>query len=449
MAYAGASLLTLLGFWYGFTLYTTGVVMISINDQTASLSIYQRNNTTMPKQISSHKGDTRKRLKPGRYIIQAATQKGESSQLVTVTARETQDLAITLRPSNDTQIIASAEASAVTSNDQNLLFLDQVDGKVKRITTRNTIESVSEAITFKRFEWLDINFGVGLADDNQLYTYSNTQTPPQKITEPQPARLSRFSVSPDQTIYSSGGTNTYRYTPTTGFVNIDTTTPEARLTASPRGVLISSSININRDTQDVVFIKTDNKKITSMLPRYTNAVWDQSGNKLALTTQSGILLYNSNLELLDIVPATQSTNSIAWANNILIYTAGDNLWGYDTNTKMATKIASTNEGSIKALQSPNILNFIYFSIDKPESSGGNRQIAKTSIKKFFISQDIQRAQELLPVSTAEFNIDFINLTRPTIYISSAEFSDDTYRQSAQDYLTKQGLDINNLLITVE
>lgn len=429
--YIAAGFLALLAIWYGFLLYTTGKITINTNNQSAKISVYRQRTGAVAELVSSHTGDFTERLQPGAYIIQATEDKNTSSQNIAVTARETQDITLNVQTANDTQIIASTSAQSLASNGQALLYLDTDDTKLKRVTSSNRIETVSEAITFKRFEWLSLDYGAGLSTDGQIYTYTNAGIP-RLISSQQPTAINRFGLAPDKTLYVSGGTNIYRYTGTS-FTPIETAITEARLTPSIDGVLASSSLSTSGTSQDATYIKTDGKKITTSLPNHKDASWSIDGKILALATQSQVLLYDSNLEPIGTLPIKDSVVALTWKDaNTLLYGSTNKIWAYNAKTRTSGVITEVQDSTIKTLWCSGTDNVIYFAIDKSLASGGNQQIAKTELGKFFTPNNVQELQKKLPVSTAEYNIDFINLTYPTIYISPAEFSDPQYKETAKD-----------------
>ncbi len=394
-------------------------------------------------------GDTNTRLKPGNYVVQAELAGGASSQLITVEAGSSQEIDVAIKNPNDTQIVASANSTSLTSDNQSLLYLDIPDGKLKQITSQDIIKTLSEGINFKRYDWADTQYGVGLSVDGLLYSYTNKDKSPKTLAGSQPSGISRLSLAQDRSLYVSGGTNTYRYDSSGAFNTIDTTTPDARLAASIEGVLISSSLSDGSDTQDVTYIKTSGTKITATLPKYKDAAWSNNGKRLAISTQSQLNIYDAGLKFISSIPIKDSVSSLAWTETgKLLYSSSNKIWVYDPTTQISNVITSA-KGAIKAIQRPNSDGSVYFSVDNPEASGGNQQIAKTNINKLVVTKTTKELQNNLPTSTPQYNIDYINLTQPTIYLYPAEFSDTSYTNIARDYLNTLGVNLKEVTIISE
>lgn len=438
--------------FFGVQKVVQGKLEVSTNSKTSTIKIVKSGTDTAKeadpsKVISLSKGAVSISVAPGTYLVAVEDGDKASSKAVVIERGKTTSVNISPIKTTPVEPVSDTGAKSIIASQAHAYYLDPVSRNLFSITSDNKIHSVNPALQFSSVQWADSTYGVGQGISGRLYEISNgsvavlaTQIPVSYISE------TNYAVAPSHQLYVAFNNGVYRSNPASGLQKIYTADSSARLVASSNGVAVISSGGVESAAKNVVaaiaVIDLQGAVSKKDIGVYEIAL-SPDGKQVATSNDFASTLYDSKLHEIASIPAV-NISSLVWLDNkTLLYAVDNQLWRYDSASKIAERIANMpDKGAISGISPSDLKDYVYVAAEH----GYNKPVIKrVALQGQAFDETVNRLQDIMPIITNDYLMAVVNFSQPTVFVQPTAYANiGTYAQAAIEDLKARGINIDKV-----
>ena len=444
--------------WMLFSYSTHGQITVNTNNSNNVTSLIKIDNKTgARKTISFAQGlQFKASVSSGSYEISVANKSSSIAKYVVVKPPHGKTYELDIPAPVASRSVLPSGATNVAANNDQLFYLDYTTSNLYGLDASGIPTVINQDIHFKSIDWATVNFGVGQADNKQLYLIQDGVVSLLSVPFGYGSANVSYSVSPNNTVYISSGGTIYAGAGGQNFKKFFTVnSSEPLLFAGKSNLAIiapavaSSGAAGPTDEEDrnVVVVSANGKQVASMKLSVSSLLWSPNGDKLAATnSKGGLTVYGASfVKIADVIDAA---DGVAWSdNNTLVYGQSVNLWKYDVTNGESVIVSSTpNKESVFNVFLSDDKSYVYFTGENQTDSSHillrvGLTPAAQNVPSYYSALSVAFPQE-----SAECNIGYSIFKNAYILISG--WSDQAFCYSqAQIDLQNYGLPLSGFTIT--
>jgi hypothetical protein len=391
--------------------FGSGKVIISTNVKDNSIEIKKiKENKT----VAQSKGSLEAKLPVGEYVAFVSDRRSSNKQIIHIKAHHSATYNINIQKLIDPEPVLPFGAYGIVADSATMFYADMRDNLLYKLDSQNPPHAVSSDITFSNIKWQNVGYGVALSkDEKSLYSIRGGVLAP--ISLPFGATQLYFDLSPDGHLLVANNKSIYSKSVDGGFNKIFTADKDDTITslgASNNNVLVrfepgessgDESKTIVLDTRGSIVAKVDD------FSAYTYR-WSPDGKILAVTNDSGTILYDTHLKQIDSLPDINVLGLTWLKDGTLLYGVGANLFGYNVNDKLSYQVSTAALGDS--------VSGVYISQDRSQlyivsesANASNRKIVRANLNKG--APDYAKQLGIfLPLQLNDCYVSYINFVQP-------------------------------------
>lgn len=401
-----------------FRLLTTGSITVTTNSRSGIVSLKSLNAAADSTNIKSAKHTLSLRLKPGQYLISAASHNSGVSKVVTVKARQSTSYTLTIPTPALAEPVIPDNATSLVADSQQLFYVNS-GGILNRLDTSNNIQDGYGSLSnIKAAVWSSTALGVIQTTDNSLYIVSNGSVqalqPPVKIPG---SASSHIDLSRDGTLVFTNGGDVYSGKIGQIYKHIyKSGDQKVRVAAGGKNTAIIEALNKGKGGEGndrvVVIDISGNKTVKEMGAQ--QAGWSPSGKYLFVADKNGgNYVYDSSLKLVRTLVSTPF-GAFTWTNDdALAYGLGSGLWLYSVSGGQAYGISNMNGDAVRLISASSDGSYIYVVTDFSGQAGTGR-VWRVGLKNQSVPNYLQALNVFLPENVGVCALSYVNFTKPVI-----------------------------------
>lgn len=444
-----------LGIVGGFQIWRylhTGHIEITSADQSDTITLATENGEV----IRTGQGEVSASIWAGHYTVTVGGKYFVARKIIEVRGRNTQTVRLSQPNIHNLKPVTSVYADGLISGNNQLRYLNSASQYLEQIDANNSFSFITLNKRFSSIRWASPNYGIGLADDGNLYTVIGSGLLRISLPNGSNAQTSQiaYDVSPKKELYVGIDRSLYLLAPNkkpkliyTTKNNIDT------VVAGANTVLVAylESSGSVEDTTPVhlVSLSSNGKKLGTMDTTYTEgsqvglaAKWAPDSTMIVVSDNEASAIYTPNLKKKAALPDARA-HQFSWLDNSrFAYATEGYIWLYDLSSGEGRTIAVTDpETATIGLSFDKANNYLYVAT----SSASNPLIQRVSLTKDSSDSITEQLSTIFPseIVNQTCSANFINITRPTILLSlDSRNSEIACRKALADKLTLLGLPSN-------
>jgi hypothetical protein len=442
-------LFVVLGLYLLYGKVTVAHITIITNNADNVVSVTRTSGVGSSKRIVQQQGDIKINLKAGQYTINVANKVFETSQTITVKARETKSYTLNLDVAAAVEPVLSEGAIAVSASSDHLYYVDEQSGSLYKLGADGLPVLLSNTVAFKSLKWAGESFAVGLGSDGKLYVVNADTVTLLNVPFTYNGQSINYSVAGNGDVYVSSGRDIYSL--------FGSTVKKVYVAQSSRPSLVAGKQSLavldqhpkdspspikggeNGSSESyVTLVDAKGKTISKALEGYEFA-WSPDGNQFAVSSDEISKVYNKDLRATSVIPSS-NPNSLAWLdNNTLLYGVGESLWSFNTNSSKATLIANMPlGGAVSGIYPSADDNYVYLAV--ASSDGGSYTLARIGLKNQAVTDKALQLGANLPKELNECYLGYINFIKTRLVLKADPVFKEGCRIQTQQELQNDGLD---------
>ncbi len=403
----------------------TGSLSVSVSDsQDAVMVASVGNGGNKNSYFKQAKGHLTVRVPAGEYQISAQSHTWTVNKLVTVHARKGQSYRFSPGPILTPEPVTGTSAQDISADGSSLYYINPDLLTLYKIDSQNNLIPISTGLSINSVKWADSTYGIAQTTNNNLFVVNNGGVSPLKT----PATFSvtkkiNYAVSSQRKIYISINNDVYVGDDSGNFQKISSASaPPSQLAATSNSVGIVTLPKSQNGKPLLAMVSSAGKFIKRVSVDGGFVVFSPDGQRLAMnpSQQAGEIFDTSNNRIVRL-PGGSSLSQVWLNNKTLLYSTGNALWSYSTDSGDAQMISSVPSGqSINNLYLDTARRLVYFSIQ--DSSGS--EIDRVNLIKHTASSLIYQLGVFLPKTIGNCAINYVNFTSPTIFVAGPNAAQD-------------------------
>jgi hypothetical protein len=405
--------------------FNTGKIILQTNAANAYVRINYINQDGSAPSVAAAQKEQKltARVRPGSYVLTAFSPLSSSSKTVNVKARQSLRISLNLPGVGPvTPVYGSSVKYPVTSASE-VLFLDRA-GHLSRINSQNQPQVLDTTHSLKSAQWLNTSLGATQDTSQNFYLVKNgvlsAVTAPFQVSG---SPSSSYALAPDGTLYLSNGQTVYKSSVDGSFTQIYSSGNNYNVSLAASNESIAVIEKNSKTGFSSAVIVTSSGKILRNNVQAIAAAWSTDGSYLLLASDTGNNIWNNSYRKVAPLPQKAAAN-FAWnKDNVLLYTAGNQLFAYNVSSKQGNQIARIpNNGSIEGISLSDD-SYIYMVAKQRNSvaEGSSNQLFKIGLKNQKPPKYVQSLSVFLPETIGVCLLNYINFTKPTITVSYPNF----------------------------
>jgi DNA-binding beta-propeller fold protein YncE len=195
----------------------------------------------------------------------------------------------------------------------------------------------------------------------------------------------------------------------------------------------------------VEIVSADGRKVKKTSIEASKIAWSPDGKKLVIANYNNTGgVYDVFLNKVALLPNKNILNS-AWLNNdTVLYTADHIMWSYSISKSQSTAVSSLSPDLvISEIAISQDKSYVYLSAQSDDKG----EIMRVGLNGQKTPDFVYQLDVFFPKSLSDYQIKYVNFTKPTILVQSySDSPSKNYIQAASTELQADGFDVSKLEI---
>jgi hypothetical protein len=449
------SIVILIFFFVWISGYETSAKIEIDTSPGSSITVTRLNMTQKTAQILHGQSKLTSTFHVGSYSVRVYNKQFETDKTIVVKAHKNQKYIITLIDTKAVEPVTNESTLNISADANHITFLDPSDSNIYSVDNTNSRHLILKSGIITSIKWVNADYGVAQDTTGQLYLINGGSV--SHITTPVTTTQNNYALTQNQHLYISNGSSVYEETIDGNFTQVySINNLKVQISAASNDNILIQQYSINSQSgnskgSELIVINVSGAKYRIPGEIY-NAAWSPNGQYLVASGYGMGGVYDSQLKLVNQLPANNVTSPVWVDNNIIFYGLAENLWSYNLSANNSNLLADVSAfGYISQLTPDKSNAYVYVTIENARTSTGNYQLGRFSLSGQPVSVLSQELQVFLPNNINGCSLGYINfIGTPRITYSG---SDTTPSQNclneSRNYLQNYSLDPSSLLYGAE
>lgn len=435
MLRAAVALVAIIAIWNIFLYFTTGTLQVITNED--SRVTIKNINTS---KVDESTGKTKKRLKPGDYIVTAANKMGVVKQKVNIKARK--GISIELYPVAPISVepVMPSGAHSLSADSSHLYYVDYLSSQLYVIGDDGLPAVVANSPKFfGSIQWQDTTFGVGLSVDRSLYQIKDgvisTFDAPIK-----PGDDFRFNLAANGTLFITDGHDVYKKEKDKTFskISLGDTGLESigGISAGSKSVILFPKTKGGGEAEEHGGGATVVGYSGEILNKFSGSFgyesgWSPDGEHFIIVEDSSSKVYDSSLKgVVGQLPDANIISPVWLDSDTLVYAAGPDVFSYKLSNAKSEHLANVGVGlGVSGLFKDNGSKVLYIETEENTSSNTTRKIGRVNLDKTKAKDYLYGLDAFFPATYGDCDFNYFNFSQPVITFSANNPTVDCLRKA--------------------